>query len=108
MQVPDEAVQVVAEQMFRRYESEYQADHLTWRDFAGDARADLEAAAPHLAAMQGVAVTEWGCRYDEEFVQRVHDEAMARKIARAGASLGHVPVSRSVMVGPWEELPASS
>lgn len=48
MQIPDEAIHLVAERMFRRYESEYSASHLTWRDFADDARADLEAAAPLL------------------------------------------------------------
>lgn len=56
-------------------------------------------------AAPAVTVTEWGCRYDEEFIQRVHDEAMARKIARAGRSLGHVPVSRKMTIGPWEEVP---
>ena len=50
------------------------------------------------------AITQYGCRYDEEFVQRVHDEAMARKIARAGESLGHVAVSRKMTIGPWEEI----
>ena len=54
MQIPDEAVQVVAEQMFRRYESQYSAEYLTWCDFADDARADLEAAAPLLAEAWGV------------------------------------------------------
>ena len=52
----------------------------------------------------GETVTQYGCRYDEEFVQRVHDEAMARKIARVGKSLGHVPVSRKMIIGPWEEI----
>jgi hypothetical protein len=47
--VPETAVQAVAERMFRRYESEYSAAHLSWRDFADDARADLAAAAPILA-----------------------------------------------------------
>lgn len=47
--VPDDAVQPAAEVMLRQYESQYNADHLTWRDFAGDARAVLEAAAPAMA-----------------------------------------------------------
>lgn len=42
--ITDEDVRVVAEQMLRRYESEYSAGHLTWLDFAVDARADLETA----------------------------------------------------------------
>ncbi len=49
--VTEAAVQIVAEQMLRRYESEYNADHLTWRDFADDARADLDAALPALNAL---------------------------------------------------------
>ena len=52
-----------------------------------------------------VTIIQWGCRYDEEFVQRVHDEAMARKIARMGKSLGHVPVRRVMTIGPWEVVP---
>ena len=53
--IPQAAVQVVAAQMFRRYESQYDASRLTWRDFADDARGDLEAAAPILAKAWGVA-----------------------------------------------------
>lgn len=49
-EIPNAAVRAVAERMLRRYESEYQADHLTWRDFADDARDDLAAALPHLRA----------------------------------------------------------
>ena len=52
-----------------------------------------------------VTVIQWGCRYDEELVQRVHDEAMARKIAEAGKSLGHVAVSRKMTIGPWQVMP---
>ena len=40
----DEAVQRAAEVMYRQYDSQYGADHLTWRDFANDARAILTAA----------------------------------------------------------------
>lgn len=46
--IPDAAVQVAAERMLRRHEPEHSAAHLTWRDFAGDARAALDAAAPLL------------------------------------------------------------
>jgi hypothetical protein len=45
---PESAIRHCAEVMFRQYESEYNADHLTWRDFAGDARAILDAAAADL------------------------------------------------------------
>lgn len=34
-------VQGVAENMRRRYDSEYDAAHLAWQDFAGEAREDL-------------------------------------------------------------------
>ena len=44
--IPDEAVQRAAEVMFRQYESQYDVGQQTWRDFAEDARAVLEAAAP--------------------------------------------------------------
>jgi hypothetical protein len=37
-------VQLAAEAMLARHESQYSAGHLTWRDFEGDARAILEAA----------------------------------------------------------------
>jgi hypothetical protein len=46
---PGTAVQHAAEVMLRQYESQYNAEHLTWRDFADDARAILDAAAPDLA-----------------------------------------------------------
>jgi hypothetical protein len=45
---PDEAVQRAAEVMLRQYETQYDAAHLTWRDFADDARAILDAALPAL------------------------------------------------------------
>lgn len=52
--IPPEAVQHAAEVVLRQYESQYQADHLTWRDFADDAREVLAAALPHA----GPVVTE--------------------------------------------------
>lgn len=42
--LPQGAVQRAAEVMLRQYDSQYSAGHLTWRDFADDARAILEAA----------------------------------------------------------------
>jgi hypothetical protein len=44
--VPAPAIQAAAEVLFRQYESEYSASHLTWRDFADQAREVLEAAMP--------------------------------------------------------------
>jgi hypothetical protein len=46
--IPEEAVLVVGEQMLRRYDSQYSSAHLSWQDFADDAREDLEAALPAL------------------------------------------------------------
>jgi hypothetical protein len=51
----------------------------------------------------GTVETEWGVRYDEDYVQPCRDEETARKIARLGADLGHAPVSRKVTYGPWEK-----
>jgi hypothetical protein len=43
---PDEVVQRAAEVMLRQYETQYDAAHLTWRDFAASAREVLDAAFP--------------------------------------------------------------
>jgi hypothetical protein len=56
--IPPAAVQAAAEVMFRQYESQYNADHLTWRDFEQDAREVLEAAAPHIGAAAVAAERE--------------------------------------------------
>jgi hypothetical protein len=39
----ERAVEAVAENMLRRYEQEYNADHLTWRNFEDAAREDVDA-----------------------------------------------------------------
>lgn len=44
MEVTEAMVQAAAEVLLADYASQYQADHLTWRDFADLARAALEAA----------------------------------------------------------------
>jgi hypothetical protein len=41
------AVQAAAEVLLRQYGSEYDASHLTWRDFTDPAREVLEAALPY-------------------------------------------------------------
>jgi hypothetical protein len=46
---PGDAVQRAAEVMLRQYETQYEAAHLTWRDFEGSAREILDAAALPLA-----------------------------------------------------------
>ncbi|MEV0382366.1 hypothetical protein [Nonomuraea sp. NPDC050643] len=48
--LPEEAVQAAAEVLYREYDSEFGADHLSWRDFTSTARAALVAAAPVIAA----------------------------------------------------------
>ena len=40
----DRIVRKLAENQLRRYESEYQADHLTWRDFTESAAEDAATA----------------------------------------------------------------
>jgi hypothetical protein len=41
----DDAVKLLAGNAHARYASVYEADHLSWRDFADDAREDLAALA---------------------------------------------------------------
>lgn len=41
----DRAVKALATLAYKRYSAEYQADHLSWRDFAADASAYLHALA---------------------------------------------------------------
>jgi hypothetical protein len=48
--VTDDAVEAAARVMFRDYERQYSAGHLTWRDFADDAREILESAALMIVA----------------------------------------------------------
>jgi hypothetical protein len=55
--LPDEAVQRAAGVMLSQYGSQYNASHLTWRDFADDARAVLEAAVPALAEHVAAKIT---------------------------------------------------
>lgn len=45
MTLAAEAVRALADNALQRYEQVYSAEHLTWRDFADDARADLAALA---------------------------------------------------------------
>lgn len=42
MTLAAEAVQALADNALHRYEQEYNAEHLSWQDFAADARADLD------------------------------------------------------------------
>lgn len=43
--IPEAAVQAAAEVLYRDYDSEFDASHLSWQDFAGQARKVLDAAA---------------------------------------------------------------
>ena len=47
--LPESAVQAAAEVRRRQYDSEFDASHLRWQDFSGEAREILDAAAPVLA-----------------------------------------------------------
>jgi hypothetical protein len=48
--LPEEAVQLLAAKLYEDYDNLYLADHLTWRDFRGQAREQLALVAPLLAA----------------------------------------------------------
>lgn len=48
--VTEKAVQAAAKKRAQHYESEYDSTHLTWQDFAGEAREILTAALPFLGA----------------------------------------------------------
>ncbi|MUN41462.1 hypothetical protein [Actinomadura litoris] len=57
--VPEEAVTAVAELLLRDYDAEFNADHLRWQDFAGQARRVIEAGAPHIKRKtRGQVMTE--------------------------------------------------
>lgn len=69
-----------------------------------DLTAELDAA--EAVVMGGATVvTEWGVRYDEDYVHPARDEQIARKVAALGADLGHVAARRTVTYGPWEAVP---
>lgn len=46
--VPDEAVKAVAEQLLSDYDAEFDAGHLSRKDFTGQARKLIEVASPHI------------------------------------------------------------
>lgn len=56
--VPEAAVQALAEKLLRDYESEHNADHLTWQDFARLSREQLAVAWPHMITWADDAITE--------------------------------------------------
>lgn len=45
---PPEVIQRAAEVRYRQYDSEFNASHLSWQDFAGEAREILDAVAEQL------------------------------------------------------------
>jgi hypothetical protein len=106
--IPDAAVQLVAERMLGHHKAAHPESHLTWRDFAGDARADLEAAAPLLA---GTVVTEhanlmpsgdynvWNTApYVEQFYP------LAKRIEHNLRNFGKVYHRRVIVVEDWMEI----
>jgi hypothetical protein len=110
-EIPEAAVQAAAEVLFRDYESQYAADHLTWRDFAALARQSLEAALPHLRP--GMA-TEWGTRFLDEnggehmgadFGTGLQAELFARSLAAAGNSPDWRGIAVTREVSPWTPAP---
>ena len=47
-EIPEAAVTAAAEKLREHYGGEFDASHLAWQDFAGEAREVLAAALPHL------------------------------------------------------------
>jgi leucyl-tRNA synthetase len=78
-EIPEDAVQAVAEKLYRAYDSEYGADHLTWRNFADQARELIEPAAPHLAEHIAARLV---CPYAGEQPGHPCDYEDAARIAR--------------------------
>jgi hypothetical protein len=74
--IPEEVVQAVAEKLYRDYDSEFGADHLSWRDFEGQARELLSVAAPLIA--EQARVEERAVRDNELAVLREEVEEDAR------------------------------
>lgn len=58
--ITDDMVEAAASELLSDYASEYVADHLTWRDFEGEARRILSAA---LAGCTPIALPEPDIRY---------------------------------------------
>lgn len=56
--ITDEAIEAAAGVMLRVYDSQYNASHLTWHDFADEAREVLTAAAPYIISRRET-VTAW-------------------------------------------------
>lgn len=64
-EIPAAAVHAAAEVLERQYDSQYDGSHLTWRDFADEAREVLAAALPHLADPTSHAVARGAAMADE-------------------------------------------
>lgn len=93
----ERAIQAVAENMLRRYDSEHDASHLTWRDFMVDAREDVAA----------TGLAEVGIERDRAVaeVERVRQAAAAtgnRVEQTLGTALGYPLMGDEVGGGPGE------
>lgn len=88
--LPSAAIQAAAEVMFRQYESQYSASHLTWRDFSDDAKAVLAAAEPHIRANERERCVE------EIFI---YTQTMSPIVGAAYRDAARVLVNRSVPPG---------
>lgn len=73
--VPDNAVRAVAGQLLRDYDTEFNASHLHWRDFAPQARKLISVAVPHVyrALDTQVAAERRGRLAAEAAVRRVRE-----------------------------------
>lgn len=84
--MPDEVVKPVAVALYRAYDSEFNADHLSWRDFAGQARELIDVASPHIERQVRAEVAA-ELRQDADahrrVVERKPTEYDAARLARA-------------------------
>lgn len=99
--IPKAAIQAAAEVRLRQYESEYSAAHLTWKDFADDTRAMLEAAAPHMGkqrpANNTARLRQWATRQAQRQTNTPYDQ-------------GYMTAVRAMLeiIGPLRSPPTGS
>ena len=69
-EIPEEAVEAAADKRLEQYGLEYDSTHLTWRDFAGEAREILTAALPHLRVQETLTFEQLLADPGEQFDKR--------------------------------------
>jgi hypothetical protein len=77
-EVPAEAVQAVAEILYRAYDAEFVADHLSWRDFRGQARDLIVAAVPHIREQVAQEILDAQAEREQRYVPPGRPDALGR------------------------------